>query len=694
MNRLWLCAAAACALSVGMTGSSFAQTLKTQAPNTLAPEPALDLTQAPRMGSWGFDTSGEDRSVKPGDDFFRFANGKAVDKLVIPPDRSRFGVFDALRELSDARSRAVIEAPGTPAPGTDEARIKALYASFMDQGRLEALGAAPLQPELNAIKAVKTRSQLARLMGKGSSSLYGSFFGAYVGDDAKDPKHYAVVLTQGGLGLPDRDYYLTAQFADKKAKYQDYVAATLKRIGWPEPEARARQIVEMETAIAQASWTRVDQRDDDKTYNPMTPAELAKAAPGFDWAAFFDGAQLSQVKRVIVSENTAFPKIADIYAKAPLPVLQAWAAYTLTDAASSYLPKAFDEASFDFHSKTLSGVPEQRPRWKRATSLVSGQLGEALGRVYVEKFFPAESKAQMLSLVGDLRTALGERIKKLDWMSDVTKGKALEKLAKFNVKIGYPDKWRDYSKLTLKADDLYGNIERGAAFEWNYRIGRLDGPVDRAEWEMFPQTVNAYYSSTKNEIVFPAAILQPPFFDPKADAAINYGAIGGVIGHEMTHGFDDQGRKSDGDGALTDWWTKDDAARFDARAKALAAQYSGFEPISGAHINGELTLGENIADLGGLLLALDAYHASLHGQPAPVIDGLTGDQRVFLGWAQAWRSKFRDDALRRQIATDPHSPDMFRVNGVVHNVPGWYDAYDVKPGEKLYLAPDQRVKIW
>jgi putative endopeptidase len=681
MKRLWLCAAAAGALSVS-TAPAQAQT------------PAPDLTQAPRMGPWGFDTAGQDTSVKPGDDFFRYADGKAVDKLVIPPDRARYGAFDQLRELSDARSRAVIEAPGTAGPDTDEGKIKALYASFMDQARLETLGAQPLQPELAAIKAAKTHAALARLMGKGASSLYGSFFGVYIGDDAKDPKHYAVVLTQAGLGLPDRDYYLTPQFAAKKAAYQTYVAATLARIGWPEPETRAKAIVDLETEIAKVSWTRVDQRDDDKTYNPMSTAELAKAAPGFEWSAFFAGADLSGVKRVIVSENTAFPKIAAIYGKTPMPVLRAWAAYTLTDAASSYLSKAFDDAHFDFHSKTLSGVPQQRERWKRATSLVSGQMGEALGRVYVEKFFPADSKARMLSLVGDLRAALGERIKRLDWMSDATKTKALEKLAKFNVKIGYPDKWRDYSKLVLRPDDLFGNIERGEAFEWAYRVGRLNDPVDKAEWDMFPQTVNAYYSSTKNEVVFPAAILQPPFFDPKADPAINYGAIGGVIGHEMTHGFDDQGRKSDGDGKLTDWWTKEDAERFEARAKVLADQYSAFEPLPGAHVNGKLTLGENIADLGGLLLALDAYHASLHGQPAPVIDGLTGDQRVFLGWAQDWRSKFRDDALRRQIATDPHSPDMLRVNGVVHNVPGWYDAYGVEPGDKLYLAPDQRVKIW
>jgi putative endopeptidase len=397
---------------------------------------------------------------------------------------------------------------------------------------------------------------------------------------------------------------------------------------------------------------------------------------------------------VIVSENTAFPKIAALYAAAPVPVLQAWEAFTLTDSASSYLSKDFDEAHFAFRSTVLSGVPQQRPRWKRATGLVGEKMGEALGHLYVDKYFPPESKAKMLALVGDLRAALGERIKHVDWMSPETKQKALEKLAKFNVKIGYPNKWRDYSKLHVTPGDLYGDVERAAAFDWDFRRGRLGGPVDREEWEMFPQTVNAYYESTKNEVVFPAAILQPPFFDPDADPAINYGAIGGVIGHEMTHGFDDQGRKSDGDGVLRDWWTKEDAARFDERAKMLSKQYSSFEPLPGAHVNGDLTMGENIADLGGLLLAYDAYHASLKGQPAPVIDGLTGDQRVFLGWAQAWRSKFRDDALRRQLAADPHSPDMFRVNGVVRNVPGWYDAWDVKPGDKMYVPPEQRVHIW
>ncbi len=686
MKRLWLCAAAAGALSA----SSFS--FAADQPASASPSPAS--LAAPRMGPWGFDLSARDPSVKPGDDFYRSADGKGIDAMTIPPDRSSFGSFDVLVELSNARSRALIESPGPGAAGSEEAKIKALYASFMSEGRLNGLGAAPLEPQLDAVKAVKTREEMARLMGKGALSFYGAFFGASVGTDIKDPDRYVVVLNQSGLNLPDRDYYRTTQFAEKKQKYQAYVADTLKRIGWPEPEANAKKIVDLETEIAEVSWSKVDQRDDEKMYNPVTPAELETLAPGFPWQAFFQGAELPPLKRVIVSEKTAFPKIAEIYAKTPVETLKAWQAFTVTSAAASSLSKPFDDAHFAFYGHELQGVPAQRDRWKRATSLVSGQMGEALGHVYVDHYFPASSKAQMLSLVGDLKTALGARINKLDWMSDATKAKALTKLGMFNVKIGYPNKWRDYSALVMKSDDLYGNVDRGQAFEWRRQVGRLNKPVDRDEWDMTPQTVNAYYDPTKNEIVFPAAILEPPFFDPKADPAINYGAIGGVIGHEMTHGFDDQGRKYDGTGKLTDWWTKEDSERFDARAKQLVAQYSAFEPLPGAHVNGGLTLGENIADLGGLLLALDAYHDSLHGQPAPVIDGLTGDQRVFLGWAQVWKSKIRDDALRQRLATDPHSPAQLRVDGVVHNVDGWYGAYDVKPGEKLYLAPDQRVRIW
>jgi putative endopeptidase len=464
--------------------------------------------------------------------------------------------------------------------------------------------------------------------------------------------------------------------------------------GWPEPEANAKAIVAMEDEIAQVSWAKSDQRDDNKTYNPMTIAELAKSAPGFDWRVYMAAAELPGVDRIIFDENTAAPKIAAIFAKTPVPVLQAWLAFNVVDNAAPQLSKRFADAQFEFRDKTLTGQPEQRPRWKRAVTLVNALMGEAVGRLYVETYFPPESKAKMEQLVANLRAAMAARIQKVDWMSPETKTQALAKLAKFNVKIGYPVKWRDYSSLQVSPGDLYGDVLRAAAFEWRRQVHRLNQPVDKTEWGMTPQTVNAYYSQTHNEIVFPAAILQPPFFDPNADMAVNYGAIGSVIGHEMTHGFDDEGRKSDGDGALRDWWTAADSAKFDAKAKAFGAEYAAFDVLPNAHINPELTMGENIADLGGLNLALDAYHASLGGKPAPVIDGLSGDQRLFLAAAQLWRSKTRDDRMRQRLVSDPHSPEAARATVPERNIDAWYDAFGVKAGDKLYLPPDQRVKIW
>jgi putative endopeptidase len=531
-------------------------------------------------------------------------------------------------------------------------------------------------------------------MGASQYGFGGSIFGAYVSDDAKDPKHYAVYLTQAGLGLPDRDYYLQASFAPQRAGYEAYVARMLTLAGWPDPARSAKAIVALETEIAQVSWTRADRRDDDKTYNPVETAKLPQFAPGFPWQAFMKAAHLAKADRVVVAENTAFPKIAAIYAKTPIETLKAWQAFHLADQAAPYLSKAFDEAHYDFRDKMLSGQPQQRPRWKRATTLVDSQIGEALGQLYVAAYFPPESKAKMQALVSDILTAMGARIEKVSWMGPDTKQKALEKLSKFHVKIAYPDKWRDYSGLLLKDGDLYGNVERAIAFDWDYRVNRLGGPVDESEWGMTPPTINAYFSSTKNEIVFPAAILQPPFFDPDGDPAINYGGIGGVIGHEITHGFDDQGRKTDGDGRLSNWWTAEDAVKFQVQAAKLGKQYSADEILPGAHINGDLTMGENIADLGGLLLALDAYHVSLHGKPAPVIDGLTGDQRVFLGWAQVWRGKYRDDRMRQQLVSDPHSPPQARVNYPVRNIDAFYDAFGVKPGDKMYVPPADRVRIW
>ena len=676
MKSMLLCAAALAAL-LSTTAS--------------AQEPA----QAPRYGTWGFDLSARDLSVKPGDDFFRYAEGKAVDALQIPADRSRYGAADKLVELSEARSRAVIEsAAAAKTPDADQVKVGAFYTAFMDEPRVEALDAKPLRGGLNAIRAARTRVDIAALMGRSNTGFGASFFNSYITTDAKAPTRYAVHLTQAGLGLPDRDYYSQPSFAAQKDKYQAYVAQMLTAAGWPDAEANAKAIVAMETRIADAAWARSDRRDDTKTYNPMTVAELSAAAPGFPWKAFLTSAELGGADRVIVDENTAFPKIAAIFADTPTPVLQAWLAFNLTDNAAPYLSKRFADANFEFRNKALSGQPEQRPRWKRGVETVQTQMGEAVGRIYVADYFPPESKAKMEELVAELRVAMAARIQKLDWMSPQTKARALEKLSKFTVKIGYPDKWRDYSALAVSPTDIYGDVERGAAFEWRRQVARLNGPVDKSEWGMTPQTVNAYYSQTENEIVFPAAILQPPFFDPKADMAVNYGGIGGVIGHEMTHGFDDEGRKSDGNGALNDWWTAEDSAKFDAKAKALGAQYEAFPILAGAHINGALTMGENIADSGGVLLGLDAYHASLKGQPAPVIDGLTGDQRVFLGWAQVWRAKQREDSLRRRLVTDPHSPPEARTDVPIKNVDAWYEAFGVQPGDKQYVAPADRVHIW
>jgi putative endopeptidase len=690
MKTFWLSAAAAAALL-----SAAPALAQAPAPHAAATPAAPDLSKAARMGTWGFDLSGRDTSATPGHDFFQYANGGYVKALAIPADRTSYGAFDALNELSQARLHALLDkaAAATGSEG-EQAKVGALYRSFMAEAKVDALGAKPMAADLAAIKAEKTKADVARVMGKSMRAFGGSIFGASVQVDAKDPDHYAVYLNQAGLGLPDRDYYLEKSFAEQKAKYELYVAQMLTLAKWPNPAANAKAIVALETEIAKVSWTRAEQRDDNKMYNPYDTAKLPGLAPGFDWTAFMTGAGLTKVSHVVAQENTAFPKIAEIFGKTPIATLKAWQAFHLADQAAPYLSKPFLDARFAFRGKVLTGQQAQRPRWKRGVQVVDSQIGEALGKVYVDAYFPAQSKAKMLALVGDIRTAMKGRIERLDWMSQPTKTKALEKLAAFTVKIGYPDKWRDYSGLTIKDGDLYGNVNRASAFDWDFRAGRLGGPVDRSEWGMTPPTINAYYNPTGNEIVFPAAILQPPFFDPDGDMAINYGAIGGVIGHETTHGFDDQGRHYDGVGRLTDWWTAEDAAKFEAETVKLGKQYSGFEVLPGAKINGDLTMGENIADLGGLLLALDAYHTSLHGQPAPIIDGLTGDQRVFLGWAQVWRGKTRDDALRQQLVSDPHSPERARVDVPMRNIDAFYTAFGLKPGDAMYLAPTDRVRIW
>ena len=652
-------------------------------------------TVAERYGQWGIDLSGMDASVKPGDSFFEYVNGTAVKTMVIPDDKTSTGSFVKLIDLSEARSKAIIEGLAAKKGLTgDDAKIAAVYKAMMDETAVEKLDAAPLQPRLKTIAGISDKTAMAAYMGKTSGAFGSSFFGVGIGPDPKNPKMNALQMSQSGLGLPDRDYYLKDAFAAKKAKYEAYVTDMLRAIGYADPEGNARAVVAMETKLAEASWSRIESRDRTRTYNAMALTDLPALAPGFDWIAFFKAAQVDKAQKVIVAQNTAFPKIAQVFADTPLDTIKAWEAFRTADQAAPYLSKRFVDLQWTFRSHELAGAQAQRPRWKRAIANVEGTIGEGLGRDYVAAYFPPDSKAKMQALVADLRAALKVRIDNLTWMSDATKAKAQEKLSKFGVKIGYPEKWRDYSALTVKADDLYGNVERSSAFEWDYSLSKLDKPVDPLEWGMTPQTVNAYYSSTRNEIVFPAAILQPPFFDPKADMAVNYGGIGGVIGHEITHGFDDQGRHSDGDGVLTEWWTPEDAAKFEAQAAKYGAQYDAFEPLPGVHVQGKLTMGENIADLGGNLLGLDAYHRYLNGKDAPVLDGFTGDQRVFMGFAQVWRSKYRDEAVRQQVTTDPHSPAVFRVIGPVRNIDAWYKAFNVQPGDKYYVAPEDRVRIW
>jgi putative endopeptidase len=688
MNKMkWLAASSACVL-LGLVGAA------------KAADAEMSPTATPHYGTWGFDLAGRDLSVKPGDDFYDYADGAYVKNLKIPPDRSRYGSFDILAELSEARVHAILEEMAAKAPAhptTDDGKIGAFYKAFMDEKRIEALGAKPLEKDLAPIRAATTRADLAALMGKANSGYQGSIFGGFVSVDAKNPSTYAVFLTQAGLGMPNRDYYLEPSFAEKKAAYQVYVAKLLTLAGWPDAEAKAKDVVAYETRIAEASWKAEDRRNPDTTYNPVAVADLATYAPGFDWSAYLAAAKLSQVDRVVVREKTAIPKIAAIYAETPIDTLKAWAAFHAADDASAYLSDAFVQARFEFRSKALSGTPQLEVRWKRAVGVVGslrGGMGDAVGRVYVARYFPPEAKAKMQELVENLRTAFKHRIETVQWMSPETKKEALDKLARYQIKIGYTSEWRDYSAVNITADDLYGDVESAVKADWAYELSHLGKPVDRKEWGMTPQTVNAYNNPTLNEVVFPAAILQPPFFDPKADPAVNYGGIVAVIGHEMTHGFDDQGRKYDGTGKLRDWWTADDAKQFDARAAKYGAEFAAYDTGVGVPIKPKLTMGENIADLGGLNLALDAYHASLNGKPAPVLDGYTGDQRVFLGWAQVWRGVYRPDALKRQLVTDPHSPDMFRAETAERNIDAWYKAFDVKPGDKLYIAPADRVVIW
>jgi putative endopeptidase len=603
------------------------------------------------------------------------------------------GVSVDTYNLTQAQLRSVIEDSARDGGSPIATKIGGLYASFMDEARVNKLDDAPLQRDLARLKAIRTKAQMAEQMGATTFGYGASLIGFGVIPDLKGPKVYTAAIGPGGLGLPNRDYYLEGKFKPQRDAYAAHLARTLELARWPNARAAAQAVLAFETRIAEATWPLQEQRDPNKIYKPMTAAQLRAFAPGFEWADYFRGLGNPRFGKVIVTQDTAVAKAARIYAETPLDTLKAWQAFHTTTSASSVLSQRFIDNQFAF-SKAISGQQQIRPRWNRGVNTVDAILGEALGQVYVERHFPASSKARMEELVGNLQKAMRARIQNADWMSPQTKAEAFSKLDAQRVKVGYPDKWRDYSNLRIDRNDLYGNVKRAKTFMSKFNMDRLGQPMDREEWGMTPQTLNAYFSPLGNEIVFPAAFLQAPMFDPKADPAVNYGAIGAVIGHEITHGFDDQGRQFDGKGELRNWWTDEDGARFTGEAAKLAEQYSGYEELPGLKVNGKLTLGENIGDQGGVLLAYDAYKASLGGKAAPIIDGYSGDQRFFLAWAQGWQKKVREDAAKMTLVTDVHSPARWRVDGTLRNIDAWYAAFDVKPGDKLYLKPQDRVRVW
>lgn len=657
----------------------------------------------------GIDLTALDPATRPQDDLFAHVNGKWVTAHEIPADRAMDGAFRALHDQAEEQVRDIIaDAAATAAAGAGdgvEAKIGAVYASFMDTATIEARGLEPLREDLDLVDRATTRDELTTALGALQRTGAASAVGFWVDNDAKDPERYVVYLAQSGLGLPDESYYRDAQYAQVLAAYRPHVARMLRLAGVAADEAAADAlagtVVDLETKLASHHWDVVKDRDADLTYNPTTLAALAERAPGFDWVAWARalGAPEGALDDLVVREPSFAEGFAALWASEPLDAWKAWLAYHVVSDRAPFLPDALVEANFDFYGRTLTGAQELRDRWKRGVGLVQGVLGEAVGKVYVERHFPPSHKERMDELVAHLVEAYRQSIARLDWMGEETRAKALAKLEAFTPKIGYPVRWRDYSALEVSPDDLLGNVRRANAFEQDRELNKIGKPLDRDEWFMTPQTVNAYYNPGMNEIVFPAAILQPPFFDADADDAVNYGGIGAVIGHEIGHGFDDQGSKYDGSGRLEDWWTADDRAEFEKRTKALVDQYGEFSPaqLNGSHkVNGALTIGENIGDLGGLSIALAAYEIAL-GRPlaeAPVVDGLTGAQRVFLGWAQVWQSKGRDEEVVRRLATDPHSPNEFRCNGVVRNVDAYYEAFDVQPGDALYLDPAERVRIW
>jgi predicted metalloendopeptidase len=649
----------------------------------------------------GIDLQYIDPAVRAQDDFFTYLNGRWLKTTEIPADKSSWGTFAKLRDDINPQLRGMIEAAqqdGHKKAGSETQKIGDLYASFMDEKKLDTLGYRPLTGELQRIRALRDKKGVPALIAHLSQIGVSTPYSISVGQDARASTKYAAYVSQSGLGLPDRDYYLKkddAKLSEVRAKYQLHVEKILGMAGEKDAAGAAKAIVALETALAEVQWTKVDNRDPVKRYNKMDVAQLSALTPGYDWKAALAAAGIaSKADYVIVSQPSYFTGFNQVLDKTDLATWKSYFEWQLLRSYSQYLSKNLYDENFAFYGATITGVTENQPRWKIGVSTVDGVLGEAVGRQYVERYFPAERKARMEVLVQNLLAAYKQSIDTLDWMSAETKKEAQGKLAKFTPKIGYPNQWRDYSALTIKPADLAGNMMRARTFAYNRNINKLGKPIDREEWGMTPQTVNAYYSSSMNEIVFPASILQPPFFDMRADDAVNYGAIGAVIGHEISHGFDDKGSQSDGDGNLRDWWTKEDRAKFQVKADMLTKQYDGYSPVAGYQVNGALTLGENIGDNSGVAIAYKAYKLSLGGKPAPVIDGLTGDQRFFMGFGQVWRVKMRDQQVIVQVKTDPHSPGQFRANGTMMNQPGFYEAFGVKQGDKMYLAPKDRVTIW
>jgi putative endopeptidase len=675
----------------------------------MAASATTDDAPAPKSGhaDIGIDLKGIDHGVKPGNDFFGYANGTWVKGAQIPADRSSTGTFLQVYELAEKQTSQLIRqtAQSRAAAGTNERKIADYYAAFMDEANIEKLGLAPLKDELGRIDAIKTRNDLATVLGSemradvdpvnATNFHTENLFGLFVTKGLEDASRNMAYLLQGGIAMPSRDYYLSQDkdMVQTRAKYQAYVTSLLKLAGTPDADAQAKAIIALETKLAQAQETLVESQDVHKANNVWSMADFAKKAPGLDWSAYFKASGLDGQQQIDVWQPSAITHLAELAGSEPIETWKQLLRFHALDKAAPLLPKAYAELSFNFYGTTLQGTPKQQVRWKRAVSATNTDLGDAVGQLYVKQYFPASSKAKVEALVKNIVNAFDQRLDTLAWMTPATRAKAKEKIATLRVSVGYPESWRSYGALQISATDPLGNHKRAEELEYRHQLAKLGQPVDKGEWWMTPQTVNAVNLPLQNALNFPAAILQPPFFDPNADAAANYGSIGAVIGHEISHSFDNTGADFDAQGRMQNWWTPEDAKHFEAATQKLVKQYDQYEALPGLHVNGQQTLGENIADVSGLTAAYAAYHASLGGKPAPVIDGLTGDQRFFLAFGQAWRSKIRDAALRQRLATDVHAPANFRAQ-TVRNIDGWYSAFDVKPGEKLYLSPDDRVKIW